>query len=61
MSYIKEFEQQLSEKLNSNQDSASVVAWICEKVLESYKNGITAGQKGAKPKTGQRDSAAQAE
>jgi len=47
MTYIKEFEQELVKKLQSAEDTASIVRWISEKVLESYKNGITAGQKGA--------------
>jgi len=47
MTYIKEFEQELVKKLQSTEDTASIVRWISEKVLESYKNGITAGQKGA--------------
>jgi len=28
-------------------DDAAIVRWVSEKVLESYRNGITAGQKGA--------------
>ena len=47
MSYIKDFEIELTTKLNSNEDTASIVRWIAEKVLESYKNGIAAWQKGA--------------
>lgn len=47
MSYIKDFEVELMKKLNGSEDAASIVRWISEKVLESYKNGITAGQKGA--------------
>jgi hypothetical protein len=47
MSYIKDFEIELTTKLDSNEDTASIVRWIAEKVLESYKNGIAAGQKGA--------------
>ena len=47
MSYIKDFETELTGKLESAEDTASIVRWISEKVLESYKNGITAGQKGA--------------
>jgi len=47
MSYIEAFEQELISKLNGNEDEASIVRWISEKVLESYRNGITAGQKGA--------------
>lgn len=47
MSYIEQFEQELISKLNGNEDNAAVVRWVAEKVLESYRNGITAGQKGA--------------
>jgi hypothetical protein len=47
MSYIKDFETELTAKLESTEDTASIVRWIAEKVLESYKNGIAAGQKGA--------------
>jgi hypothetical protein len=47
MSYIEQFETELLAKLNGKEDEASLVRWISEKVLESYRNGITAGQKGA--------------
>jgi len=47
MSYIKEFESDLLKKLNGNEDITSVVRWVSEKVLESYKNGLAARQKGA--------------
>jgi uncharacterized membrane-anchored protein len=47
MSYIAQFEQELQNKLNRNEDTTAVVRWVTEKVLESYRNGITAGQKGA--------------
>ena len=47
MSYITDFESELTTKLNGKEDTASIVRWISEKVLQSYKNGITAGQKGA--------------
>jgi hypothetical protein len=47
MSYIEQFESELAGKLNGNEDTASIVRWVSEKVLESYRNGITAGQKGA--------------
>jgi uncharacterized membrane-anchored protein len=46
-SYIEQFEQELIAKLNGKEDNATVVRWVAEKVLESYKNGITAGQKRA--------------
>ena len=47
MSYIKDFESDLTKKLEGGEDTASIVRWISEKVLQSYKNGITAGEKGA--------------
>jgi hypothetical protein len=46
MSYIEQFAVELTKKLESATDTATIVRWICEKVLESYRNGITAGQKG---------------
>jgi hypothetical protein len=45
MSYIKDFEQQLAEKLNQNEPTESVVRWVSEKILESYKNGLAAKQR----------------
>jgi len=47
MTYIQEFEAELQRKLESSADSESIIRWVSEKVLESYKNGITASQKGA--------------
>jgi hypothetical protein len=46
MSYIKDFEAELLKKLSGTEDDATVVRWVCERLLESYRNGITAGQKG---------------
>ncbi len=46
MSYIKQFEQELAQKLVSGETGEDVVRWVSEKVLESYRNGIKAGQKG---------------
>ena len=46
-SYIETFEQELSKKLTSSETGEAIVRWVSEKVLESYRNGITAGQKGA--------------
>ena len=48
MTYIQEFEAELQKKLEGSADTSSIVRWVSEKVLESYRNGITAGQKGAK-------------
>ena len=47
MTYIKQFEAELLEKLNGMEDEESIVHWVSEKILESYRNGITAGQNGA--------------
>jgi phage-related protein len=47
MSYIEQFEQELAKKLTSSETGEQIVRWVSEKVLESFKNGITAGQKGA--------------
>ena len=48
MSYIEQFQQELVKKLQGAEEPAAIVRWISEKVLESYRNGITAGQKGEK-------------
>ena len=51
MSYIETFEAELAAKLESGTEvTASIVHWVSEKVLESYRNGITAGGKGAQVK-----------
>ena len=48
MTYIEQFEQELTKKLEDGTDNTlAIVRWASEKILESYKNGITAGQKGA--------------
>ncbi len=47
MTFIEEFEAELVKKLNGKESETEIVRWTCEKVLESYRNGITAGQKGA--------------
>ena len=46
MTYIQQFEAELLKKLNGTEEEANIVRWVSEKVLESYRNGITAGQKG---------------
>lgn len=50
MTYISDFDRELSERIDSGEDTASLVRWVSEKVLESYRNGITAGQNGAQVK-----------
>lgn len=47
MTYIEQFEAELLKKLDGAEDTATIVRWVSEKVLESYRNGITSGQKGA--------------
>jgi hypothetical protein len=47
MTYIKKFEKELQKKLEGAQDTTFIVGWVSEKALESYRNGITAGGKGA--------------
>jgi hypothetical protein len=46
MSYIEQFETELVEKLNGGEHTEDIVRWVSEKILESYRNGITAGRKG---------------
>ena len=46
MGYIQEFEAEVVRKVQSTEEPAEIVRWVSEKVLESYRNGITAGQKG---------------
>ena len=46
MSYIEQFEAELLKKLNGAENTATIVRWVSEKILESYRNGIAAGQKG---------------
>lgn len=47
MNYLEQFEAELARRIEAAQDTATIVRWVNEKVLESYRNGITAGQKGA--------------
>lgn len=47
MSYIEKFEAELRVKFNEAKDEEVLFKWVSEKILESYRNGIAAGQKGA--------------
>jgi len=48
MTFIEQFEHELASQIESGTvDTESIVRFASEKVLESYRNGITAGQKGA--------------
>jgi hypothetical protein len=41
MSYIETFETELAEKLEGGtEDTASIVRWVSEKVLESCRSGL---------------------
>ncbi|NBV23164.1 MAG: hypothetical protein EBS05_14750 [Proteobacteria bacterium] len=47
MSYLNDFETELFAKIeHGSEDTAAIVRWVSEKVLESYRNGITAGRVG---------------
>jgi len=47
MSYITDFERQLAAKIDGGAEStAEIVRWAAERVLESYRNGVSAGQNG---------------
>lgn len=47
MSYMQELEAQMREQFKDAQSEEVFFRWVVQKVLESYKNGIKAGQKGA--------------
>lgn len=48
MTFIEQFERALARMLDSGSaDTADIVRWASEKILESYRNGITAGLQGA--------------
>ena len=47
MSYLNDFDSELTKKLDSGLETAVIVRWVSEKILESYRNGITAGRNGA--------------
>jgi len=47
MTFIQQFETELTNKLENGTDNTlAIVRWASEKVLESYRNGISAGKKG---------------
>ena len=48
MTYLEQFEAELTKRIESAQeDTASIVRWVVEKQLASYRAGIKAGQSGA--------------
>ena len=48
MSYIEAFEQEFRKRLDGSDDTDTLVRWVSEKVLESYRNGLSAAEKGVK-------------
>jgi len=48
MTFIQQFETDLKAKLEGTEELEAVIRWASERVLESYRNGLTAGGKGAK-------------
>jgi hypothetical protein len=46
MTFIQQFEADLKAKLEGPEELEAIIRWASERVLESYRNGITAGQKG---------------
>jgi hypothetical protein len=47
MLYIEQFEAELTKKLQGAEDTAAIVRWVSGKVFESYRNGVSVGQKGS--------------
>ena len=45
MNYIEQFESELTKKLEGPEHTATIVEWLSQKVVESYKNGLAAGRK----------------
>ncbi len=47
MTFIELFEQELARLIeDTGTPTSEIVRWASERVLESYRNGIAAGQKG---------------
>jgi len=45
MSYLNEFEQELKGKLLSAETDESIIRWVTEKLLQSYRDGVRSGQR----------------
>ena len=50
MTYLEKFKGELSKKLDARESTEAIVRWASGQLVESYKNGITFGQKGGKVK-----------
>lgn len=46
MSFIDDFEQEFSRRLETEKVTDNLIHWASEKVLESYRNGLNAAKKG---------------
>ena len=46
MTFMQKFEEEFTKKLLSSEKTETLVRWVCERVLESYRNGITYGRQG---------------
>ena len=51
MSYMDDFERDLVNVLENAPDQKTVVQFVKNKLLESYRNGVSAGKKGLPAKT----------
>ena len=60
MTYLQKIEAEFFKKLDETPDRESLARWVSGKILESYKNGITAGQKGETVKKPRKDFPAKA-
>jgi hypothetical protein len=48
MTFIEKFERDMAGFLElDDSDSEAIIRWASERILQSYKNGIEAGRKGA--------------
>jgi hypothetical protein len=41
MTYIEEFETELRKKLEAAEKTDVIISWCREKILESYRNGVS--------------------
>jgi len=61
MTYLEKFEAEFIKKFDGDQSLESIAKWVSGKLLESYKNGITAGRKGETVKKPRKDSPSKAQ
>lgn len=61
MTYLEKFEAEFIKKVDGDQSLESIAKWVAGKLLESYKNGITVGQKGEMVRKPKKDSPSKAQ